>query len=154
VSVAPRDSGSCPGSADDADNSGLTLEGVRVLVVDDDFDARELLKTVLGHRGATVLVAANASEAFDAIVAERPDVLVPDIAMPDEDGYTLIRRIRTLAAADGGGTPAIAVTAYTAATDRARALEAGFDRFLPKPVDLGKLVAFIDELLSGELRVA
>lgn len=126
-----------------APKARASLEGVVVLAVDDDDDARELLRTILEQRRATVLVASNARDAFDLLEREQPHVLVSDIAMPDEDGYALIRRIRTLSEERGGRTPAIAVTAYTGSADRALALQAGFDRHVPKPVDLDLLVEAI-----------
>jgi CheY-like chemotaxis protein len=126
-------------------SSKPSLEGIRVLAVDDDDDARDLLRTILESRRATVFVASNAREAFDLLAKEQPHVLVSDIAMPDEDGYALIRRIRTLAG-PAGRTAAIAVTAYTGPADRARALKSGFDRHVPKPVDLDLLVRTILDL--------
>lgn len=125
-----------------------SLEGVRVLAVDDDDDARELLRTILESRAATVLVAANAREAFELLAREHPHVLVSDIAMPDEDGYALIRRIRQLSDEAGGRTPAIAVTAHTGPADRARAVQAGFDRHVPKPLDVEILVDAISKLAN------
>jgi CheY-like chemotaxis protein len=121
------------------------LKGYRIVLVDDDPDARDLLTTVLVQRSAEVFAAESASEAFQLVQRERPDVLISDIAMPEEDGYTLIRRVRTLSEAQGGRTPSIAVTAYAGRADRSRALEAGFDAHYAKPIDIDALV---DHLLD------
>ncbi|MBX3189163.1 MAG: response regulator [Labilithrix sp.] len=135
------------GRGPDAMSSGPrgVLEGLRILIVDDDGDARELLKTIFSQRRAVVFAAESVAEAMDLLERERPDVLVSDIAMPEEDGYTLIRRLRALAPERGGRTPAIALTAYAGSADRARALAAGFDRYFSKPLDLDALLdALID----------
>lgn len=124
------------------------LMGVRILVVDDDDDARDLLRTLLEGLGATVVPAASVREALEALAPEI-DVLVSDIAMPEADGYALVREVRAREAHGFPRLPAIAVTAYAAASDRARALEAGFDLHFAKPVDLDALTAAI-----GNFRVA
>jgi CheY-like chemotaxis protein len=111
-----------------------------VVVVDDDADARDLLATVLSQRGSQVFVAASAAEALELVERERPEALISDIAMPDEDGYMLIARVRALPEERGGKTTAFAVTAYAARSDRKRALDAGFDAHLTKPVDIDALV--------------
>ncbi|MDD5629939.1 MAG: response regulator [Elusimicrobia bacterium] len=122
------------------------LSGVRILVVDDDEDTRGMIASVLGHCGATAESAGSAAEAFKAFQASRPDILISDIAMPDEDGYALIRRIRALPAKEGGRVPAAALTAYATAQNRAEALRAGFQIYLPKPVDPEELVAVVHTL--------
>jgi CheY-like chemotaxis protein len=149
VSVSWRWNGTATGAEDAA---AAPLEGLRVLVVDDDPDARDLLCALLGQRGASVSTASRAEDAFELLTTERPDVLVSDIAMPGEDGYTLVGRVRALPADQGGATPAIAVTAYAASSDRARALAAGFDHYLSKPVDLDKLVETLRALRGPSLR--
>jgi CheY-like chemotaxis protein len=121
----------------------LQLQGLYVLIVEDDPDVCELLTVALERWGARVAVATGAREAFTLFVTTHPDIVVSDIAMPEEDGYSLIRRLR---AAESGGrrVPAIAVTAFASEDHRAEALAAGFDVHLPKPVqlpDLGRLVA-------------
>ena len=116
------------------------LAGFRIVLVDDDPDARELLTMVLAQRAAEVHPAASAAEAFGLVQQQRPDVLISDIAMPEEDGYMLIRRVRELAADEGGRTFAIAVTAHTGQADRKRAIDAGFDAHQAKPIDLDKLL--------------
>ncbi len=119
------------------------LGGVRVLVVDDHPDARELLSLVLAQAGAEVLTAGSAGEALEAFARARPDVLLSDIGMPEEDGLTLLARVRLLTKAEGGATPAVALTAYATEEDRRRALDAGFAEHLPKPVEPAELVAVI-----------
>jgi len=117
------------------------LDGVRILAVDDESDTRELLKAGLGQCGAEVTVVGSASEALEAIGASVPDLLISDIGMPGEDGYELIRRVRTLPADGGGKVPAIALTAYARVEDRMQALRAGYQMHVPKPVELAELVA-------------
>jgi CheY-like chemotaxis protein len=145
-----------PNAARDATTSGVrgVLEGLRIVVVDDDPDARDLLATVLTQRSAQVFVADGAGAAFELIGRERPDVLISDIAMPEEDGYMLIRRVRALAADEGGRTPAFAVTAYAGGADRRRALDAGFDGHFAKPVDVDALVdMLLDVRAARDLRL-
>ena len=125
------------------------LVGIRVLVVDDEADARELLEMVLGQAGATVESAGSAEAALAACSAFRPDVLVSDIGMPGRDGYALIRDLRARGVNDGGTTPAIALTAYARADDRDRALAAGFDVHLGKPVDPDELLEAVARLVRG-----
>jgi CheY-like chemotaxis protein len=118
------------------------LDGVRVLVVDDEPDACEFLRALLEEHGARVTTVTSAAAALRALEERAPDVLVSDIAMPEEDGYALIRTVR----ARGGPLariPAIAVTAYTGTEDRERAFVAGYQRHLAKPVVEGELVAAI-----------
>ncbi|MDQ3037195.1 MAG: ATP-binding protein, partial [Myxococcota bacterium] len=122
------------------------LDGVSVLIVDDESDARELLVSAFQDLEASVTPASSAAEAMSALQRATPDVLVSDIGMPGEDGYALIRRIRALAPERGGRLPAIALTAYAAPEDRARALEEGFDRHLTKPVEPSELAMMIAEL--------
>jgi PAS domain S-box-containing protein len=132
-------------SEDDVQLVDVDLEGVKVLVVDDEPDARSLVERLLHDCAATVTTAASASEAFAQLLRDRPDVLVSDIGMPSEDGYALIRRIRKLHG-DRGSVPAIALTAYARAEDRATALEAGYQSHLAKPVEPGKLVSMVAQL--------
>lgn len=111
-----------------------------MVVVDDDGDARDLLATVLLQRSAEVFVAECAAEAFELVKRELPHALISDIAMPEEDGYMLIARVRALPEHGGGKTTSIAVTAYAGRADRKRALDAGFDAHFAKPVDIDSLV--------------
>jgi PAS domain S-box-containing protein len=123
--------------------SATRLDGLRVLVVDDDPDALELALAILGSAGAAVTTCRSAPEALELFHQERPDVLVSDIEMPEEDGYSLIRKIRALDAAQGGKTPAVALTAYGRTEDRVRTLTSGYTMHVPKPVDPGELTAII-----------
>lgn len=124
-----------------------SLEGVHVLVVDDEPDARSLIERLLQECEATVTTAGSASEAFERVAHEAPDILLSDIGMPKEDGYSLIRRIRSLS---GGASriPAIALTAYARAEDRAKALQAGYQLHLAKPVEPVKLIAMVASLVG------
>ena len=124
----------------------LDLAGVKVLVVDDEGDARALLKRVLEDRAASVRTAGSAAEALRLFQAERPDVLVSDIGMPEEDGYTLIRRVRALEADQGSDVPAIAVTAYARSEDRLTAILAGFQMHVAKPVEATELLTLVASL--------
>ncbi|MCA1816835.1 MAG: PAS domain S-box protein [Acidobacteria bacterium] len=128
------------------------IEGLRVLVVEDDADSRELLVAVLEQCGADVVAVASAPEAMRSLADWRPDVLVSDIEMPGEDGYSLIRRLRALPAERGGDTPAAALTAYARAEDRMRALLAGFQIHVPKPVEPAELVTVVASL-AGRAKV-
>jgi CheY-like chemotaxis protein len=127
-----------------------SLDGLRILVVDDQPDARELLALVLEQRGATVLAAASAPEAFEILRVQRPDIVVSDVGLPGEDGYSLARRIRALDAEAGGRTPLVALTAYTRGEDRARALEAGFTDHVSKPVETRQLFTSILRAVGRE----
>ncbi len=123
-----------------------TLRGVRVLVVDDEHDTREVLSVMLARYGAEVRAAASAAEAMGVLREWRPDVLVSDIGMPEEDGYALIAKVRALQPEEGGDVHAIALTAFAAAQDKERALAAGFQRHIAKPIEpvaLAKNVARI-----------
>jgi len=117
------------------------LDGLRILVVDDESDTRDLLKQGLEYCGAKVSMATSAAEALQAVSGSYPDILISDIGMPQVDGYELIRQIRRLPKEHGGKVPAIALTAYTRTEDRLQALRAGYDMHVPKPVELAELVA-------------
>jgi CheY-like chemotaxis protein len=128
------------------------LHGMRVLLVDDVKDARDMIEEVLRQCGANVIAVAAAQEAIESLQAIRPDVLITDISMPHGDGYALIHAVRALRPEEGGQTPAVAMTAYATETDRARLLAAGFQLHLAKPIDplelpsqLAKLVGAIKE---------
>ena len=124
---------------------GISLSGVKVLVVDDERDAREMLRRLLSRFKAEVQTAGSAAEALAAVEQFRPDVLVSDIGMPDVDGYELIRRVRMLG--EGlGSTKAIALTAFARLEDRTRAMLAGFQTHLSKPIEPGELVVTIASL--------
>jgi CheY-like chemotaxis protein len=121
----------------------LSLNGMRVLVVDDDADARDMLATALRQYGADVQLTASAEEALRAASAECPDVLVSDIEMPEVTGYDLVRRLRQSDDAELRRLPAVALTAYARAEDRVKALIAGFQTHVPKPVEPAELVTVI-----------
>ncbi|MEP7084952.1 MAG: ATP-binding protein, partial [Betaproteobacteria bacterium] len=121
----------------------LDLAGIRVLVVDDDADVRELIRRILSDCDATVLSAGNAMEALRIVETQQPHLMVSDIGMPDVDGFELLRRIRALGQAGGGRLPAIALTAFARSEDRTRALRAGFLAHVAKPVEPSELVATV-----------
>ena len=122
---------------------GRRLDGMRVLVVDDDRDALDLATSILSGAGAHVRTCLSAAEAFTVLQEWRPDVLVSDIEMPGEDGYSLIRKVRALASEQGGKTPAVALTAYGRTQDRMLSLTAGYSMHVPKPVEPGELTTII-----------
>jgi signal transduction histidine kinase/ActR/RegA family two-component response regulator len=123
------------------------LDAVRVLLVEDEPDARDVVATILDQAGATVTAVASAADALVALRDLVPDALVSDIGLPVEDGYSLIRRVRSLAPDEGGAVPAIALTAYARLEDRARALAAGYDAHVPKPLEGTRLLQAIGELV-------
>jgi PAS domain S-box-containing protein len=125
------------------------LDGLWVLVVDDNADTRALLSFLLEQYGARVTTAAAASEALAALGASGPDILVSDIGMPEEDGYELIRQVRSRTRNQGGSVPAIALTAYVSNLDQQRALSAGYQCHLAKPVESEVLVGAIYNLVQG-----
>ncbi|MFL6227581.1 MAG: PAS domain S-box protein [Pyrinomonadaceae bacterium] len=127
-------------------SSPYALEGVRVLLVEDERDTRELIKTILERCGASVTEAASAHEALAALESSTPDVLVSDIGMPGESGYELIRQVRARGAQHGTAIPAVALTAYAGTQDRRRALLAGFHTHLAKPVEPDELLAVVSSL--------
>lgn len=129
-------------------SSAATLNGLRVLVVEDDPDARELVSTILADAGAVVESASSAAEGFEAVRTFQPQLLLSDIGMPGEDGYSLIRRVRRLDAAEGGAVPSIALSAFTSAQDRSRALRSGFTVHLGKPVMVHELVCAVVNLAA------
>ncbi|WP_437805162.1 ATP-binding protein [Sorangium sp. So ce1078] len=129
-----------------ADYPAAELTGVRVLVVDDQPDAREVAQRVLEECAASVTTAGSATEAMAVLERERPDVLVSDLGMPGEDGFQLIRRVRGLGPGRGGATPAVALSALARAEDRARALGAGYQAHVAKPLDPAELVGVVATL--------
>ncbi len=141
LDVAPSRSPQPVGAADGAELP--PMPHARVLVVDDEPDARQLTRTVLERHGMQVVTAGSAGDALDAMRRQRYDALVADIGMPDRDGYWLIRAVRRLPEDRGGATPAVALTAYASLRDRDEALAAGYDRHLGKPVDPEELVAVV-----------
>ncbi len=124
----------------------VSLAGVRVLLVDDEADARELLAEVLEQYGATVSAVASADEAVRVLREERPTVLLSDIGLPGEDGHSLMRRVRALPPEAGGRTPAAALTAFARSEDGRRSLAAGFHRHATKPIQPAALAMLVREL--------
>jgi PAS domain S-box-containing protein len=127
-------------------DNGIRLDGIRVLAVDDEPDARMLLSALLGAAGAEVSVAESSDEALGLLASKQFDVIIGDIEMPREDGYTFIRKVRQLEADGQMQTPAIALTAYARAEDRVRALTSGYQTHVPKPVEPTELMAVITSL--------
>ncbi|RUR79531.1 hypothetical protein DSM107007_40410 [Nostoc sp. PCC 7120 = FACHB-418] len=130
--------------------NSLPLEGIKVLVVDDDADSRDFLAFILEQEGADVSLATSALEVLQLLPEIKPDVLVSDISMPDMDGYTLIRQMRTWTAEQGGAIPAIALTAFARQYDREQALQAGFQLHLPKPLNAEEFIAAVVELVKSQ----
>jgi two-component system CheB/CheR fusion protein len=122
------------------------LEGLRLLVVEDEPDSREVIAMLLRQAGAEVTACASVAKALQTLPEQLPDVIISDIGMPEQDGYQLIEQVRALAPEAGGQIPAIALTAYARVEDRVRALSAGFQLFVPKPVEPGELVAAVASL--------
>jgi len=129
--------------------SSLALAGLNILVVEDDDDIRFFVTTILEADGATIVAVPSAAAAREILPQLQPDILISDIGMPDEDGYTLIRKIRALKPDMGGKVPAIALTAYGDSENRIRALEAGFQTHVSKPVDPEELVEIVANLFAS-----
>ena len=127
-------------------NHCLSFQGLRLLVVDDEPDSRELLTLMFEQDGAEMIEAASASEALEALERLKPDILISDIKLPDEDGYSLIHKVRNLNAEQGGQIPAIALTGYAGEENCARALSAGFNRHVSKPFGLDELAEVVATL--------
>jgi signal transduction histidine kinase/ActR/RegA family two-component response regulator len=124
------------------------LAGLSALVVDDENDGKEMVSALLTRRGVEVRTASSAQQALELLEKWAPDVLISDLAMPQQDGFALIRALRLIEAARGGHVPALAFTARAAADDRIRALSAGYDRYLAKPADPDKLLALVADLAA------
>jgi CheY-like chemotaxis protein len=129
-------------AAIDAGSPSVRLDGLRVLVVDDDPDSRQILLRVLERAGAVVVAASSVREAIGALPAVRPEVLVSDLGMPDQDGFDLIRQVRALGY-DANKLPAVALTAFAQSNHSDAALQAGFQMHVPKPADPHVLIAII-----------
>jgi CheY-like chemotaxis protein len=124
------------------------LDGLRLLLVEDDEDVRELLEQILADQGATVLAASGAEEGLRLLGEGRPDVLLSDIAMPGVSGYAFIRMVRKLPPERGGRIPALALTAYARREDEERAIEAGFQAYVTKPIEPDELVSTLSQLAA------
>jgi CheY-like chemotaxis protein len=125
------------------------LDGIHVLVVDDESDARELLAAILTQSGAVVTAAAGVADALDKLRLVKPDLLVSDIEMANEDGYSLIRKVRAMEEERGRRIPAIALTAHARSSDRLRALSEGYQMHMSKPVEPSELVLAIANLYDS-----
>jgi PAS domain S-box-containing protein len=147
--LEPANNGAALGGGDP-----IRLSGIRVLVVDDESDARDLIRQVLRDHDADVVTAASPAEAMVMLKQQRPTVLVSDIGMPHKDGYELMRSIRALPAADGGETPAVAITAFARSEDRTRAMLAGYQVHISKPFEPTELVATLASLAGRTGRPA
>ncbi len=148
--LAPTPADAFPDGAGLSDSGPAALAGLRVLVVDDQPEIGLMLGEVLAGGGALVEVCTAAREALARLEQWRPDLLVSDIAMPEQDGYWLIERLRALPPERGGAIPAVALTAYVRAEDRVRVLAAGFQRYVPKPVEPDELLAVLAGLAGDE----
>jgi CheY-like chemotaxis protein len=129
-------------------SEGAKLDGVRVIVVDDDLDTRDLLKVALSRAGAEVKTCSSSGEALSALKTWKADCLVSDIGMPGEDGYDLLKKVRGLKKSEGGRIPAIAVTGFAAIGDHARSNAVGYQVHLSKPVVLSELTSQIAHLVE------
>ena len=123
-----------------------SLDGLKILMVDDEADARLLVKRLLEGCGAQVVLAGSAREGLESVRREHPNMLISDIGMPEEDGYAFIRKVRSLRPDEGGDTPAAALSAFARAQDRTRALRAGYQTYIAKPVDPSELTAAVASL--------
>jgi CheY-like chemotaxis protein len=148
--AAPQQSDAAPDHAAGHDDGHASLMGVRVLVVEDEADARELAIVALEHRGAQVTAVHSSSAGVSALLSSAPlrlpHVLVSDIGMPEENGYDFIKRVRALDPNQGGRIPAVTVTAYTTPKDVARALASGYQIHVPKPMDPAALINAVAKL--------
>ena len=135
-------------------NEGSRLDGIRVLVVDDARNVREVVTDILTQDGAKVTAVDSAEEALAALQRERPDVLLSDLAMPGKGGYWLIGQVRALPPERGGVTPAAALTAYTGPEHRASVLRAGFQLHVEKPIGLDALIGVVAMLAPKERAAA
>ena len=123
-----------------------------MLVVDDDLDTRELLDTILTGAGVAVACASSVAEAFELLVSHRPNVIISDIEMPDENGYSFLRNLRSVLDEDGGTTPAIALTGRAGPEDRERGLASGFNLYLTKPTTAAALLRAVERVAGVNLR--
>jgi PAS domain S-box-containing protein len=149
----PNDSTLTPAASPEVPPPLPDLHGFHVLVVDDEPDARTLVQRILARSNATVTIAASAAEGIEAVRRHRPDMVLSDIGMPLEDGYEFLTKLRQLSDAEGGDTPAVALTAFARPEDRRRALMAGFQMHLPKPIEAVELLAIVANLHAARRRV-
>jgi CheY-like chemotaxis protein len=137
-----------PPTQEHVDEQKPSLAGLKILVIDDELDARELIRRILTQCDASVIAAASANEGLELVSVEKPDVIISDISMPEKNGYQLIAEVRNLSTEDGGTIPAIALTAFAHAKDKAKVMSAGYQRHLSKPVDSAELIAAINSLIE------
>lgn len=140
---------SAEGRSDPFSQASLNLRGAQVLVVDDDTDTREFMVFLLEQAGANVISAASVREALTALTQAKPDILLSDIGMPEMDGYMLLQQVRALPPEQNGQIPAIALTAYAGDFNQQKALDAGFQRHLAKPVEPNQVIKAVADLLEG-----
>jgi CheY-like chemotaxis protein len=143
VTGAPEQTKQVKGVSEDGHQR---LNGIRVLLVEDDADTLDMLRFILEQYGAEVLTAASTRQALEILDHWQPDALVSDLAMPGQDGYELIQQLRSRGAKRGGNIPAVALSAYTRSEDRQRAMSAGFQTHVSKPVDPEELVNVVANL--------
>ncbi len=160
LSIAPAESvpalfseATPPSSGGEGSGRAPQLNGIRVMLVDDDRDGREALAEALEQYGAEIKSAASADEAMCSIEKFRPEVLLCDISMPGEDGYSLLRKVRELGPERGGQVPAAALTAHAGEDDRAHSLSAGFQMHVAKPVNAERLAAAVEKLAASRPRL-
>jgi signal transduction histidine kinase/DNA-binding response OmpR family regulator len=146
VAIAGNGSTNSHGDEVPIRRDAVSLAGIHVLMIDDEADAREVIAETLKRAHARVTMAGSVKEALEAFMRETPDIVVSDIAMPERDGYDLIRTLRELPPLQGGDVPAIALTAYAREEDRLAALSAGFQIHLPKPVEPAELISSVAHL--------
>jgi signal transduction histidine kinase/CheY-like chemotaxis protein len=142
--AVPSTGGAEPPAAPRSDRT--LLAGLTVLVVDDDQEGRDIVRALLEEHGVLVSTAPSADEAVEIFMTDSPHIVITDLAMPQQDGYSLLARIRTLGIDEGGGTPVVALTAYARPEDRAAALAAGFQAYLTKPIDSAALIGTLARL--------
>jgi CheY-like chemotaxis protein/anti-sigma regulatory factor (Ser/Thr protein kinase) len=155
LAVASSGESTPHGNTSDAEElfARISLEGITVLVVDDEPDARNLVKRILDGCKAKVILAGSVAEAMKHVKGQQPDVIVSDIGMPEQDGYEFIRRVRGLPREEGRDTPAAALTAYARPQDRRQALLAGYQSHVVKPADPAELVTVVASL-AGKFSMA
>jgi CheY-like chemotaxis protein/nitrogen-specific signal transduction histidine kinase len=147
----PAEPGKSQVDYSDLAGASLRLDGLRILIVDDEADARQVVTMMLRRSGAETMAASSANQALEMWGSWRPDVLVADIGMPAEDGYALIRKVRSYSADEGGQIPAVALTAYVRREDRLRILSAGYQMHLAKPVEPIELITAVASLAKGKI---
>ena len=133
-------------AAEEAYERPTEVQGLRVLIVDDDEDTRDILEMILTDAGAVVACADSVNRAFELLVSARPQIIISDIDMPFENGHSFLRNLRSVLDEDGGQTPAIALTGCTSAEDRARVLASGFNLHLAKPTTSGAVLRALADI--------